>query len=110
MVIRRFTLLFLLNCFVVCLFGQDTLPQFTVVSKGNGRAIISWINPFTNVKQISIQRSTDSTRNFKSIMTVADPELPQNGFADTKALGIVYYRLFIVRHSGAYVFSRSRKP
>src|SRR6476660_6067899 len=110
MVIRRFALLFVLNSLVVCLFGQDSLPNFTVISKGNGRAIISWVNPFTNVKQISIQRSTDSTKNFKSIMTVADPELPQNGFADTKATGQVFYRQFIVKDRGVYMFSRSKRP
>jgi hypothetical protein len=110
MVICRFVLLFLFSFSVVFLYGQDSLPNFTVIAKGNGRAIISWVNGLTNVKQISIQRSTDSTRNFKSIMTVADPELPQNGFADTKATGLVFYRLFIVRDSGAYVFSRSKRP
>jgi len=110
MIIRR-----LLLCFCFCVPGifvsaQDTLPNFTVVSKGNGRAIISWTNTMKDVKQISIQRSADSTKNFKSIMSVADPELPQNGFSDTKALGVVYYRLFIVRDSGVYIFSRSKKP
>jgi hypothetical protein len=91
------------------LYAQDSLPNFTVESKGNGRAIISWINTLKNVNQISVQRSTDSLRNFKSIMTVADPELPQNGFADTKASGIVFYRLFIVQDGGAYVFSKSKR-
>src|SRR5688572_27575141 len=108
--ICRFVLLVFLSFSVVLLYGQDSLPNFTVVSKGNGRAIISWINALSKVKQISIQRSNDSTKNFKSIMTVADPELPQNGFADTKATGVVFYRLFIVRDSGAYVFSRSKRP
>ncbi|HSB92164.1 MAG TPA: hypothetical protein VLC28_03565 [Flavitalea sp.] len=110
MVICRFVLLFLLSFSLVSLYGQDSLPNFTVVSKGNGRAIISWVNALPNVKQISIQRSNDSTHNFKSIMTVADPELPQNGFADTKATGVVFYRLFILRDSGVYVFSRSKRP
>ena len=110
MVICRFVLLFFLSFSLVSLYGQDSLPNFTVVSKGNGRAIISWVNALRNVKQISIQRSNDSTRNFKSIMTVADPELPQNGFADTKATGVVFYRLFILRDSGVYVFSRSKRP
>ena len=110
MISRRLLMSFCLCLSALFIYGQDTLPNFTVVSKGNGRAIISWTNPFKDVKQISIQRSGDSTKNFKSIMTVADPELPQNGFSDTKALGIVYYRLFIVRDSGAYVFSSSKKP
>src|SRR6476659_6535283 len=96
MISRRLLISFCLCLSALFSYGQDTLPRFTVVSKGNGRAIMSWTNPYKDVKQISIQRSGDSAKNFKSIMTVADPELPQNGFSDTKALGIVYYRLFIV--------------
>lgn len=104
----RFILCLLL--FVQALRAQDTLPDFTVVAKGNARAIISWVNTDPGIKQISIQRSTDSLKNFKSIMTVADPELPQNGFADTKVTTPIFYRLFIVKDSGAYMFTRSRRP
>lgn len=110
MVIRRFVFGIFLLVLAVSSQAQDTLPRFSAVSKGNGRAIISWVSTMRNVKQISIQRSNDSLKNFKSIMTVADPELPQNGFADTKAQGLVYYRLFIVLDSGAYMFSKSKRP
>jgi hypothetical protein len=40
----------------------------------SGKVIVSWVNPFKDVVLINIQRSTDSLRNFKTILTVADPE------------------------------------
>jgi hypothetical protein len=101
-------------CFLFCvqeLVAQDTLPKFTVVAKPNNRNVISWTNTYPFTAQINIQRSKDSLKNFKTIITVPDPSVPQNGFVDTKApVGINYYRLFIVLDKGAYKFSRSMKP
>jgi len=92
--------------------AQDTLPRFTLVNKGNGRIIVSWTNPYKDaVHQLSIQRSTDSSRNFKTILTLPDPTVPQNGYVDTKApAGNMFYRLFILLDSGKYQFSSSRRP
>lgn len=91
--------------------AQDTLPRFTVTTRGNNKTIISWTNSYPVVTQISIQRSTDSSRNFRTILTVPDPTVPQNGFVDTKAqTPFMYYRLFIVLENGNYVFSKSQKP
>ena len=90
--------------------AQDTLPRFTVVSKPNGRNIISWTNPFKSISQIGIQRSVDSLRNFTTIMTVPDPRVKQNGFVDTKApFGHKFYRLFIVLDTGNYIFTNSKR-
>src|SRR5690606_29817914 len=92
-------------------YAQDTLPEFTVIAKTNGRNVVSWTNPFPYTSQISIQRSYDSTRMFKTILTVPDPEVPQNGVVDTRAPAPnMFYRLFIVLDSGKYQFSRSRRP
>jgi hypothetical protein len=92
------------------LIAQDTLPKFSASSRGNSRNLISWVNAYPVVTQLNIQRSTDSSRNFKTILTVPDPKLPQNGFVDTKAPpGDAFYRLFIVLDSGKYVFSRSQR-
>jgi hypothetical protein len=91
--------------------AQDTLPRFTVVYKGSNRNVVSWTNPFPYTSQISIQRSPDSTKNFKTILTVPDANVPQNGYVDMKgATSLMYYRLFIVLDSGKYQFSRSRRP
>ena len=107
---NRFWLVVLVFLFPAGLIAQDTLPKFSAFSRGNSRNLISWINVYPVVTQLNIQRSSDSIKNFKTILTVPDPKLPQNGFVDTKApVGNVFYRLFIVLDSGKYVFSRSQR-
>lgn len=110
--IRLLVLAFCFSSFIYTPSGaQDTLPRFTVVGKPNNRNVISWTNNFRKISQISIQRSHDSTKNFKTILTVPDPSVSQNGFVDTKApVQNMFYRLFIVLDSGKYQFSRSKKP
>lgn len=91
--------------------AQDTLPKFTATTRGNNRVLISWTNNYPKVTQINIQRSLDSTRNFKTILSVPGPQNPTNGFVDTKPLTpFMFYRLFIVLDSGKYVFSETKRP
>jgi hypothetical protein len=93
------------------LHAQDTLPKFSARNVGNKRIIIEWVNTFQNVTQISIQRSTDSLKNYKTILTVPDPTNPQNGFADTKADNDrMFYRLYILLERGVYLFSNAKRP
>lgn len=93
----------------LCL-AQKPLPEFSVTTRGTGKIIISWNNGYQNISQISIQRSFDSLRNYKTIMTVPDPTVPQNGFVDTKApTNYQFYRLFIVLDSGKYLFSKPKR-
>lgn len=107
---KLFLSLFLLITGTI-LYAQDTLPKFSVKNVGNNRMIISWNNNFEIVKQISIQRSVDSLKGYKSILTVPDPSIPQNGYVDTKApLGRVFYRLYILLDKGVYLFSDVQKP
>jgi hypothetical protein len=102
-------LLFIISC--IFLYAQDTLPRFSVKNLGNNRVVVDWVNTFETVKQISIQRSTDSLKNFKTILTVPDPTIPRNGYADTKAPGShVFYRLYILLDKGSYLFSDAKKP
>jgi hypothetical protein len=92
-------------------FAQDTLPRFTVTTRGNNKAIISWTNNYTSVTQINIQRSFDSTKGFRTILNVPDPTVPQNGFVDTKAPAPnMFYRIFIVLEDGNYIFSAAKRP
>ena len=92
-------------------FAQDTLPRFTVTTRGFNKAIISWTNNYTSVTQINIQRSFDSTKGFRTILNVPDPSVPQNGFVDTKAPAqSMFYRLFIVLEDGNYIFSTAQRP
>lgn len=93
------------------LSGQDTLPDFTVKNMGNKRIVVSWKNRYEVVKQISIQRSFDSLKNYKSILTVPDPDLPENGYLDAKADNDhMFYRLYILLDKGNYIFSNPRRP
>jgi hypothetical protein len=108
---RIFALLLLFISFAVQVGAQDTLPRFTLIAKPNNRNVISWTNPYRSISQIGIQRSPDSTRNFKTILTVPDPSVKQNGFADTKAPATkMFYRIFIVLDSGKYFFTNSKRP
>lgn len=105
--------LFLFIFFSACtkMFAQDTLPDFSAKNVGGNRIIVSWTNNLENVRQISIQRSFDSLLNFKSILTVADPTLPQNGYMDTKAThDSMFYRLYILLDKGVFLFSDAKKP
>jgi hypothetical protein len=91
--------------------AQDTLPRFSVRNVGNNRIILGWTNQFPTIKQISIQRSNDSLRNYKTILSVTDPKAVQNGYADTKApAGPVFYRLFYVLEGGSFYFTQVKRP
>ena len=105
-------LLLILTC-TLCTnsWAQDTLPKFSVVTKGNKKAIISWVNNYPVVTQISIQRSKDSLRGFVTIMSMADPTAPQNGFVDSKAPDMTqFYRIFVVKNNGQFLFTQSKRP
>lgn len=106
---KTFAALFVLLTFAAR--SQKTLPEFSATTKGGGRTIISWINAYPNITQISIQRSFDSLKNYKTILTVPDPHVLENGFVDAKApTAFQFYRLFIVLDSGRYLFSKPRRP
>lgn len=103
--------LFILLAFCHTLLAQDTLPKFSVNNIGSNRVVISWKNTYGLVKQINIQRSHDSTKNYTTILNVADPMNRENGFADTKAANNhMFYRLFIVLDKGMFYFTEAKKP
>ncbi len=87
--------------------SQLTLPAFSVRELNRGKIQISWNNPFNNCIQLAIQRSTDSTKDFRTIFSAQSPELPANGYVDNKILPVTkrYYRIFYVLEGGAYYFS-----
>jgi hypothetical protein len=105
---------FFLSVFICHSFAraQEALPAFSVINKGNNRILISWVNGYgPAIKQLSIQRSADSLKNYKSIITLPDATVPQNGFLDTKAASDQsFYRLFILLDSGKYLFSKPSRP
>ena len=91
--------------------AQDTLPRFSVRNAGNNRVIVGWVNNYPVTKQISIQRSHDSLKNYKTIISVTDPSAIQNGFADTKAPNDhMFYRLFVNLDKGEFFFTKPQRP
>ncbi len=88
-------------------YAQGSLPNFTVRELGKGKIQISWINQYPSCIQLSIQRSTDSSKNFRTIFSSLSPELPANGYLDNKLpqKDTIYYRIFYVLNGGAYYFS-----
>jgi hypothetical protein len=91
-------------------FAQDTLPKVTVTQLGK-KVLVSWVNPFTSVTTINLQRSPDSLKNFKTIASVLNVKAVENGLADTKEfMPAEYYRLFISFEGGSYIFTNAHKP
>jgi len=89
---------------------SDKLPQFSLTER-NGIVFISWNNPFEEINQLIIQRSTDSTKFFKSIMAMPDPTALSNGYVDKKeGADSMYYRIFYVLPGGRYSFTSAKKP
>src|SRR5215203_1978340 len=113
---RRFTILSGLLFFSILAFGQDTLPKFNVSNLGNGasgntRIVVSWTNNYDSLKQLNIQTSHDSLKNYRTLVSIADPNAKLNGFADNKAVNDhMFYRLFIVKKDGSYFFTAPKKP
>jgi hypothetical protein len=98
-------------CFSEQSTAQDTLPNFKVQDIGNNRYVVSWTNNYPYTAQITIQRSFDSLRGYKSILTVPDPTSKQNGFADSKAVNDhMFYRLYILLDNGRYIFTDAKQP
>lgn len=91
--------------------AQDTLPKISVTQLGT-KVLVSWNNPFTNVANINVQRSSDSLKNFTTIGSLLDVSPGINGFADPKEFipSDQYYRLFISFHGGSYIFTKSHRP
>lgn len=91
--------------------AQDSLPAFSVVNRGSNRIVISWKNRFKQIKQISIQRSKDSLNNFKTLLTVPDPNNKENGYLDSKAADDkMFYRLYILVDGANFIFTKAKRP
>ena len=108
----------LLSLILISFFAksQDTLPKFSVKNlgndaEGNARIVVGWYNNYDSLKQISVQTSHDSLKNYRTLVSIADPHAKFNGYADNKALNDhMFYRLFIVRKDGQYFFTAPRRP
>ncbi len=88
--------------------AQKPLPDFSVRELTKGKIQVSWNNPYPSCIQLAVQRSTDSSKNFRTIFSAQSPELPSNGFVDNRppAANKWYYRIFYVLQGGDYYFSK----
>ncbi|OYU53871.1 MAG: hypothetical protein CFE25_17425 [Chitinophagaceae bacterium BSSC1] len=85
--------------------AQETLPQFKVKDLGKQGIQVSWLNPFKNCQQLSVQRSTDSIQ-FKTILHAQTPNMYDNGFVDKAPTERpLYYRIYYVLDGGKFYFS-----
>ncbi len=108
--VKSFVLILLIASLSCPVVAQDSLPKLSVKSK-SGKVILSWQNPFNDVVQINIQRSYDSLKNFKTILSVADPSAVTNGYMDSKPPDIKqFYRLYVQQSGGKYFFTNSYRP
>ena len=113
---RHYPILLCLILLSVLAKSQDTLPNFSVKNlgndaEGNARIVVGWVNNYDSLKQISVQTSHDSLKNYRTLVSIADPNAKMNGFADNKALNDhMFYRLFIVKRNGDYFFTAPRRP
>lgn len=110
MLLKRLLSVILLVLAAHPLLAQDTLPAFTVKNR-YGRIIISWVNPYDSLVQISIQRSPDSLKGFKTIATLPDPTAITNGYLDNKAPNATqFYKLYVQQPRGQFFTTKPMRP
>lgn len=96
--------------FSLGLSAQEQLPDFSVYKVGGGRVVISWTHNYKDIKQISIQRSHDKNNYFKTIATMPDPTIMQNGLSDTKAPNdSMFYRIFVMTEGGRFFTTKVKQ-
>lgn len=90
-------------------FSQSLLPDFAARELTRGKIQISWNNPYRNCVQLAIQRSLDSSKNFRTIFSSQSPELASNGYVDNRPVPGVknFYRIFYSLEGGSYFFTRA---
>ncbi|MDD2791589.1 MAG: hypothetical protein PHD73_00310 [Sediminibacterium sp.] len=83
------------------------LFQFSATELSPGLFHISWKNPYKKTIQLAVQRSADSIRNFRTILSAQNPALEINGFTDHTAPHDipVFYRIFLTLEGGNYFFT-----
>lgn len=75
--------------------AQENLPYMTVRGE-KGQHYLSWNNQYDGIRNISVQRSTDSVRNFKTIGILNAPKKGKGQFTDDHPVaGNNFYRLSI---------------
>ena len=94
--------------------APQKLFQFSATELSPGLNKISWQNPYKKTVQLAVQRSADSLKNFRTILSAQNPALENNGFNDHTAPHDVpvFYRIFVTLEGGGFFFTpvlRSQK-
>jgi hypothetical protein len=89
----------------------DTLPEFTIYQLKNGTVWLGWLNDYGVVKQITIQRSSDSLRRYASIFSSPNPMARRGDFTDTKPVKgyEFFYRVFVQLPEGQYFYTAPQR-
>ena len=92
--------------------AQLSLPDFQVTELTESKVRIYWKNSFANCTQITIQKSYDSLKHFRTIFSSLSPELPENAYVDNDYLAKlkIYYRILYVIDNANYFFTISKIP
>ncbi|MFZ9662038.1 MAG: hypothetical protein ACO29O_09185, partial [Chitinophagaceae bacterium] len=90
--------------------AQDTLPKISVYNR-SGKIVLSWYNNYRDIIRISVQRSQDSLKGFRTISTLSNPNERINGYQDKNAPDSNhFYRLQIERWLDGVTFTKFAKP
>lgn len=105
---RTLGLCIFLNLFVG-LFAQEVGQPNFYLSKGKqGQVQVWWQNPSGKaLVQVSVQKSLDSIKNFRTVYTSLTPEQATGHFEEPRT-GIYYYRLFYMFSDGRYNISSAK--
>lgn len=91
------------------LFSQkNNTSKIIITPLGNGQTKINWSSSTKNIKQISLQRSIDSSNLYKTIYSTTNNSYKQYSYTDfyPKSKFEVYYRLLIIDSEFNILFSK----
>lgn len=107
--VKFLNLFTLLACIAITGNAQKQLPELELITE-QAENLLSWYCQFDGVKAISVQRSSDSVRNFTTIGMLNNPKKGNQFYRDLHpVVGKNYYRLSIEFGSDLEWFSNTYK-
>lgn len=110
---KHLFIIFSLIFFATYANAQDSetpaLPSLKIETK-NGYNHISWVNTYSGLKSVIIQRSSDSVLSFSTIGNIANPQKGAQSYIDKNPkLGKNYYKVRVLFQSELEWFSNTYK-
>lgn len=107
--VKFLNLFIILTCVAITGNAQKQLPELELITE-QAENLLSWYCQFDGVKAISVQRSSDSVRNFTTIGMLNNPKKGNQFYRDMHPIvGKNYYRLSIEFGSDLEWFSNTYK-